>query len=100
MLHTASATAATATTFSPCSQPAACSPMFWRVSAKITMRIADGSVNPSHAAKAPGIPARSKPIESPSFELAAPGRNCESATRSAYVDSSTQPRRCTYSARK
>ena len=52
--HTACATTATATTFKPCSTPAgSASPQLARPSANRIRKIADGSVNPAHAANAP-----------------------------------------------
>ncbi len=43
---------------------------------------AEGKVNPAHAANAPSQPARPSPIAMPTWLLAGPGRNWQSATRS------------------
>ena len=45
--------------------------------------IAEGSVNASHAANAPGNPAFARPMPMPTLLLAGPGVNWQSATRSA-----------------
>jgi hypothetical protein len=45
--------------------------------------MAEGSVNPSQAAMAPGSPARKIPIATPTWLLVGPGKNWQSATRSA-----------------
>jgi hypothetical protein len=84
MPQTACATIATATTFRPCTAPEAASDSYrampWanRISAT-----ADGSVKPSHAHSEPAHPARSMPSAMPTWLLAGPGRNWQSATRSA-----------------
>ena len=44
-------------------------------------RNADGSVNPSHAARPPKRPPRVMPMAMPTWLLAGPGRNWQSATR-------------------
>ena len=61
---------------------------------------ADGVVKPSQAAKAPGRPARRMPRLIPTWLLAGPGRNWQSATMSAKAGSSSHRRRSTNSARK
>ena len=56
MPHTAWATIATATSFSPCSRPAPSVPLSAPAAyANATSAIADGSVKPVHAASAPDI---------------------------------------------
>ena len=80
--HTALATTATAAIFNPCSHPASVTPSRWRPKAKTTRAMAEGKVNPSHAATAPGNPARTMPIAIPTWLLVGPGRNCQSATMS------------------
>ncbi|MCY1535343.1 hypothetical protein D9M68_707440 [compost metagenome] len=83
MPHTACATTATATTFSPCTAPDwARSAHCVTPAAKRMSATADGSVNPSHAASAPPQPARPSPSAMPTWLLAGPGRNWHSATRS------------------
>jgi hypothetical protein len=62
--------------------------------------MADGSVNPSHAANAPATPARACPTAMPTWLLAGPGRNWQRATRSAKRRSSIQRRRTTNSSWK
>lgn len=83
MPQTALATTATAATFSPWSQPASATPSRWRPNANATRAMAEGSVNPSQAAMAPGSPARKIPIATPTWLLVGPGKNWQSATRSA-----------------
>src|SRR5438094_5337645 len=61
---------------------------------------ADGIVNPSQAAKAPGRPARRMPRLIPTWLLAGPGRNWQRATISAKAGSSSHRRRSTNSAPK
>ena len=58
MPQTACATTATATTFSPCSQGASATASVVTPYAKSTSTMADGSVNPTHAATPPRSPAR------------------------------------------
>ena len=70
IVQTACATTATATTISPCSQPAADTPDPCTSSAKATRAIADGKVKPAHAASPPGIPALWMPMAMPSWLLA------------------------------
>src|SRR5205823_3970111 len=81
--HAAGATTATATSLSPSSQPAAPTPDARTPYAKAISATADGSVNPSHAATPPASPARSMPSAIPTWLDAGPGRNWQSATRSA-----------------
>ena len=84
MPHTACATTATATTLSPWIAPVgntAYPPA--RPSPNKASTSAEGSVNPSQAASAPGMPARINPSAIPTWLLAGPGRNWHSATRSA-----------------
>ena len=82
--HTACATTATATILSPRSQAApSTSPTACTVSAKAASASAEGSVNPSQAARAPGRPARWYPRPMPTCDDAGPGKNWQSATRSA-----------------
>jgi hypothetical protein len=101
MPATACATTATAATFRPASHPApATSPSPPTPSANASITSALGSVNPTHAASAPHAPARRNPTASPTWLLAGPGRNCASATTSAYASSVSHPRRPTNSARK
>ena len=100
MTQTAWATTATAATFSPCTQPAPDRSVETATSPSTVKATADGSVNPSHAATPPAIPARRVPIAIPSWLLAGPGRIWHSVTRSANASSSSQPRRVTYSRRK
>ncbi len=83
MFQTACATTATATIFSPCSQaPRPASAQLATPYAKAIIASADGMVKPAQAASAPLSPARSMPIEMPTWLLAGPGRNWQSATRS------------------
>ena len=101
MPHTAFATTATAATFSPFSQPAPLtSPICARPMANSVSAMAEGSVKPSQATKPPSTPARCMPTPKPTWLLAGPGRNWQSATRSAYCCSSSHLRRVTYSSRK
>ena len=60
--HTAWATTATATTFSPCSHPASATPSDCTPYANASIATADGNVNPSHAATPPSKPARMIPM--------------------------------------
>ena len=84
MPRMASPTTATAATFSPCNQPLpSASPRLESPYAKATSAIAEGSVKAVQAASAPGYPARSKPMAIPTWLEAGPGRNWQSATRSA-----------------
>ncbi len=84
MPHTAWATIATATIFSPCRMPAGnASPQLEIPSPNSVSARAEGSVNPAQAASAPGKPPRIRPMASPTWLLAGPGRNWQSATRSA-----------------
>ncbi|TDV34023.1 hypothetical protein C7405_10940 [Paraburkholderia caballeronis] len=86
MSQTACATTATATSFSPWITPAPTVPPSRGASAaNAIISRNDGSVNPSHAASPPRQPARTRPIENPSWLLAGPGRNWHSASRSANV---------------
>ena len=98
--QTAKATTATAATLSPCNQPASATSSTRRPYAKATSAMAEGNVNPSHAATPPSRPPRVMPMAMPTWLLAGPGRNWQSATRSAYVVSSSHLRRITYSSRK
>ncbi len=101
IVHTACATIATATIFSPRTAPDdASAPCCAMPSAKAIIAIADGSVKPAQAASAPRQPARSQPSAMPVWLLAGPGRNWVSATRSAKARSSSQWRRSTNSLRK
>ena len=97
---TASATTATAATSSPAIAPAGrpTPPATSRPAAMRTTAV--GAVNPSQARSEPGTPARSRPMPIPTCELAGPGRNWPSATRSAYCVSSSHRRRATSSVRK
>ena len=45
--------------------------------------IADGKVKPAHAASAPEYPPRDRPSAMPTWLLAGPGKNWQSATQSA-----------------
>ena len=76
MPQSAWATTATAASSSPCSQfTPILGPTASRLIARITSSTADGSVKPSHAARAPGRPPRPKPSAMPTWLLAGPGRN-------------------------
>jgi hypothetical protein len=68
--------------------------------AKAKSSSAEGSVNATNAASAPGHPARSRPRLNPSLLLAGPGRNWQSASSCANCASSSQRRRSTNSARR
>ena len=84
MLHTACATTATATTWSPCSMPPLRGPVSAAAPrAKRTMATADGSVKPSQAASPPASPPRERPTAKPTWLLAGPGSSWHRATRSA-----------------
>ena len=61
---------------------------------------AEGSVNPSHAARPPSLPARCTPTAIPTWLDEGPGRRFESATSSPNCSSPIQLRRATYSSRK
>ena len=82
--HTAWATTATATTLRPCNQPASAVlanapiPKANAISAN-----ADGRVKPIQAASPPRRRARAMPIAILTWLLAGPGKNWQSATRSA-----------------
>ncbi len=76
IVHTACATIATATTFSPRTAPdEASAPACAMPSAKRIIAIAEGAVKPTQAAIAPRQPARSQPSAKPVWLLAGPGRN-------------------------
>jgi len=70
-----------------------------RAAAKAKSSSAEGRVKARKAAMAPGHPARSRPMLKPSWLLAGPGRNWQSASSCAYWLSSTQARRSTNSRR-
>jgi hypothetical protein len=57
-------------------------------------------VKPKNAANAPDAPARISPMLKPSWLLAGPGRNWQSASSRANSVSSSQRRRSTNSRRK
>ena len=98
--QTAVATTATAASSRPCTQPSPATSPPPTPDANATSSTADGRVKPSHAARPPSGPARSIPIEKPSWLDAGPGRNWTSATRSAKSASSSHRRRATYASRK
>ena len=100
MARTACATTATAASFRPWTQPAAERSAGPVSRPSNTSAMAEGSVNPSHAATPPSMPARRVPMAMPSWLLAGPGSAWHSATRSPYAWASSQPRRSTYSRRK
>ncbi len=100
MIQTAWATTATAANCRPWTQPAPAMSAEAATRPSAIRATADGSVNPSHAATPPAIPARRVPIAMPSWLLAGPGSSWQSVTRSANATSSSQPRRLTYSRRK
>ena len=85
MPQTACATIATATSFRPCSSPAPAGDPVSAPAPKANAVIsaADGRVKPHHAASPPSQPARSRPMEKPTWLEAGPGANWQSATRSA-----------------
>jgi hypothetical protein len=83
MPQTAFATTATAATFKPWSQPASATPVASMTTAKSTSANAEGSVKPTHESTPPSRPARIMPMAMPTWLLAGPGRNWQSATRSA-----------------
>lgn len=98
--HTASATTETAASLRPWIQPAPAMSVPAANSPNSVSTTADGSVNPTHAATPPTRPARRVPIAIPSWLLAGPGSDWQSATRLANEASSSHPRRVTYSCRK
>jgi len=82
--ETACATTATATMRSPASQAASCmAPIVPTPAAKAIRAMAEGRLKPSQAATPPASPARSMPRLTATWLLAGPGRNWQSATRSA-----------------
>lgn len=84
MPSTACATTAAAAACSPSSHPAPARSGVPETSrANATSSTADGRVNPHHAARSPGSPARCSPSAIPTWLDAGPGRNWHSATRSA-----------------
>jgi hypothetical protein len=97
---TASSTTGTATSSRPCTHPAPATSVEPITSANAVMSTADGSVKPSHAAIAPGTPARCAPIAIPSWLDIGPGSRFVTATSSENSSSAIQRRRATYSARK
>ncbi len=100
MPQTAWATTATAASLRPWTQPASARSAE-AVSRPIAVSaMADGRVNPSHAASPPSMPARRVPMANPSWLLAGPGSAWQRATRSANAVSSSHWRRITYSRRK
>jgi hypothetical protein len=101
MPSTPCSTTATAASFSPCSSAAPQAPSSARLaSAKANISSAEGSMNPTNAASPPNHPARSSPIENPSWLLAGPGRNWHSASSWPKCASSSQRRRSTNARRK
>ena len=100
---TAWATTATAAALSPATAPATGPSDGIAAPATTTpsraIRAALGSVKPTHAAIAPGQPARSRPIATESWLLPGPGRAWHSATSSAKAFSSSQPSRTTNAVR-
>ena len=98
--QTACATTATAASLRPWTQPAPDRSVVAATRPKMVSATADGSVNPSHAATPPSMPARRVPIAMPTWLLAGPGSIWASATTSPNAVSSSQPRRVTYSRRK
>jgi len=101
MPQMACATTATATSFSPCRKPSATGPVNEAAPmAKPNMITADGMVKANQAARPPNSPLpRRTPREKPAWLEDGPGRNWQSATRSAYVVSSSHLRRTTSSLR-
>jgi hypothetical protein len=96
---TACATTATAAAFSPATAPAtgpACGTAAPATSTPMRpISTALGSVNPTHAATAPGQPARSRPMAIDSWLLPGPGSAWHRATSSPNARSSSQPRSST-----
>jgi len=84
MPQTAWATTATATTFRPWIRPAPIGPSnAVAPKAKASRIRAEGKVKAVQAASAPSAPARRSPSAKPTWLEAGPGRNWQSATRSA-----------------
>jgi hypothetical protein len=82
--QTACATTATATTLRPWISPPPTGPSKAEApKANKTRSRAEGRVNAAHAANAPRGPPRNRPSANPTWLLAGPGRNWQSATRSA-----------------
>ena len=82
--HTAWATTATATTLSPWRAPSPAGPVMAPApKAKSVSAMAEGKVNPAQAARPPARPPRDNPTANPTWLDAGPGRNWQSATRSA-----------------
>ncbi len=95
--QTACATTASAASLRPWTHPASLRSVCAAKSPNMVIKIADGNVKPIQAASPPGMPARRVPIAIPSWLLAGPGRDWQSATRSANEASSSHRRLVTYS---
>ena len=85
MPKTACATTAAATSFSPCRKPCASGAVKRpATAANANMMTADGMVKANQAARPPRRPLpRKTPKEKPTWLDAGPGKNWQSATRSA-----------------
>jgi len=83
MPHTAWATTATAATSKPWIQPVPRKENSLNKEANAASATAEGRVKPAQAAIAPQKPVRINPIAMPTWLIAGPGKNWQSATRSA-----------------
>lgn len=95
--HAVVATMAKAAVSRAWTQRASPSPAWGNQMAASPMARAEGNVKPAHAAAAPRHPARSAPMQAPSWLLAGPGRIWQRAERSAKVEASSHRLLATYS---